>query len=79
MSDLEDALDKYDKTGSAYGIVGLFVDAARRVANGTPMDWCDAHGAPALNRVICKGWRDHSRDGCEFVDTLLLIDPPEDT
>ncbi len=33
MTDLQDALDKYDKTGSAYGNVRLFVEAARRVAN----------------------------------------------
>ncbi len=33
MSDLQDALDKYDKTGSAYGNVSLFVEAARKYAN----------------------------------------------
>ncbi len=33
MSELQDAIRKYDETGSAYGNVGLFVDAARRVAN----------------------------------------------
>ena len=33
MSELQDAFDKYDKTGSAYGNVGLFVEAARKYAN----------------------------------------------
>ncbi len=33
MSDLQAAIDKYDRTGSAYGNVGILVDAARRVAN----------------------------------------------
>ncbi len=33
MSDLEAELDKYYKTGSAYGNVKLFADAARLVAN----------------------------------------------
>ena len=32
-SELQAALDKYDRTGSAYGNVSVFVDAARKVAN----------------------------------------------
>ncbi len=43
MSDLQAALDKYDRTGSAYGNVGLFVTAARKYAN--------LHGSIDLDRL----------------------------
>ena len=59
MSELQDAFDKYDKTGSAYGNVGLFVEAARKYANLPDLD--DEVRA-AVKRAYIAGYTDGVHD-----------------
>ena len=59
MSELQNAFDKYDKTGSAYGNVGLFVEAARKwgayqVKLKETQDWLDKAGITVEVQVIAE-------------------------
>lgn len=90
MSDLQqlkDAIRKYDETGSAYGNVGLFVAAARLVANAAEIRYClwherratDDSGDDDSGAIVTRFCS--SQDGSHdcVVETRLLLDITEDT